>query len=306
MYLHENVDLFNKILNEVVNNYGFRQSIVEKDYYVFMLLKYLVETLGYEFVFKGGTSLSKAYGIIERFSEDIDLCLQKEKIKSGGARKRIVVAVFDGFEVLGLKNSTIREVQRHGDYNDLRGSYTPVSTDNTVEPYIKVETAHRIREYPYEYKQISSYIGDYLYKIYGNYGNFCLEPFNVLTVSVYRTFVDKLFAIADYYMSKKVKRYSRHLYDVYKIINIINWSDYNFVYSLRTLINDVREERVHYKKCKSAQDGVVLKDVLYQALVSDYYKDDYNSITMKILYENIPYEYCKIAILNLLNSALFT
>ena len=53
--------------------------IVEKDYYVTRALRALSEQIGDQFLFKGGTSLSKAWKLIERFSEDIDLLFQIEQ-----------------------------------------------------------------------------------------------------------------------------------------------------------------------------------------------------------------------------------
>ena len=305
MYLHEDKVSFMKLLRDIHDATNLPASIIEKDYYVFMLLKYIVSKLGDEVVFKGGTSLSKAYYIINRFSEDIDLCLPYDKMKSGGARKRVVESVFEGFDTFGLVNSTTRQVQRHGDYNDIRGSYDAVSVDNVVEPYIKVETAHRIKEYPYDRRIISSYMGDYIKRMTGNYGSFGLESFYVTTVSVYRTFIDKLYAIADYYMNGKVKRYSRHLYDVYKICCSIDWVNVGLIFQLQSLLKDVGLERAWKRGCLSASAGVVLKDKLYEAMVSDYYMEDYNTITLKVLYENVSYDLCKSTILQLLGTQLF-
>ena len=56
---------------------GLTEAIVEKDYWVCFVLDYLFHRCKWKdsIAFKGGTSLSKAYGLIERFSEDIDLIL---------------------------------------------------------------------------------------------------------------------------------------------------------------------------------------------------------------------------------------
>lgn len=54
---------------------GFQETIIEKDFWVVLTLDYLFHSCPYKgaFTFKGGTSLSKCYGLIKRFSEDIDL-----------------------------------------------------------------------------------------------------------------------------------------------------------------------------------------------------------------------------------------
>ena len=61
---------------------GISEAIVEKDFWVCFMLDHLFNDSKYKdyFVFKGGTSLSKAYHVIERFSEDIDLILDWRKI----------------------------------------------------------------------------------------------------------------------------------------------------------------------------------------------------------------------------------
>ena len=64
------------ILANVAENKGIVDNAVEKDYWVSMVLR-AIFSLPYAtaFVFKGGTSLSKGWGLIERFSEDIDLAI---------------------------------------------------------------------------------------------------------------------------------------------------------------------------------------------------------------------------------------
>lgn len=63
---------------------GLRPDIVEKDFWVCFMLNHLFHNCKYKtaFVFKGGTSLSKAYHVIERFSEDIDIILDWRKVIS--------------------------------------------------------------------------------------------------------------------------------------------------------------------------------------------------------------------------------
>ncbi len=77
MYLHkENKELFRDIISIVSERKNVTTDIVEKDYYVTMIL-YLLSQKEIEVIFKGGTSLSKAYGVIDRFSEDIDITFKE-------------------------------------------------------------------------------------------------------------------------------------------------------------------------------------------------------------------------------------
>ena len=63
-YLHDNNAEFLKAVNIAAERYSLYPSVVEKDYYVTMILRNLSEKLGY-IVFKGGTSLSKCHKVIE-------------------------------------------------------------------------------------------------------------------------------------------------------------------------------------------------------------------------------------------------
>ncbi len=77
MFLHiTDRQLLKDIIVTVSEKTGLDESIVEKDYYVTMILKEIT-LRNPNVVFKGGTSLSKAYHIIERFSEDIDITFEE-------------------------------------------------------------------------------------------------------------------------------------------------------------------------------------------------------------------------------------
>ena len=84
MYLHENKELFNEIVDQTSIITGRTTAVIEKDYYVTMILRLLSEQLT-NVVFKGGTSLSKGYHAINRFSEDIDITFDEH---IGEARRK--------------------------------------------------------------------------------------------------------------------------------------------------------------------------------------------------------------------------
>ena len=75
--LHNKKDTFEQLVLRTSEYLGVKAEIVEKDYFVTLFLKRIAAVMP-DIVFKGGTSLSKCYHIIKRFSEDIDLNLQSE------------------------------------------------------------------------------------------------------------------------------------------------------------------------------------------------------------------------------------
>ncbi len=80
MNLHEEKDTFRDLVTATAETLGIEATIVEKDYYVTAVLKELTSRIP-DMVFKGGTSLSKCYRVIERFSEDIDISYTMESGK---------------------------------------------------------------------------------------------------------------------------------------------------------------------------------------------------------------------------------
>ena len=76
MRLHEDREAFSELVQATAEAVGLPQVYIEKDYWVTKALKHLSESAHVsDVVFKGGTSLSKAYRLVERFSEDIDLAV---------------------------------------------------------------------------------------------------------------------------------------------------------------------------------------------------------------------------------------
>jgi predicted nucleotidyltransferase component of viral defense system len=84
MNLHHDIKLFSDTLRAASRHLDIKLEFVEKDYWITLVLsrlsksKYVAES-----VFKGGTSLSKGYNLIERFSEDVDIAIINDNAKSG-------------------------------------------------------------------------------------------------------------------------------------------------------------------------------------------------------------------------------
>lgn len=70
-FLHDHKE-FSTLINILAEEKGIEAGLIEKDYWIMHVL-YGLQSQGYEFELKGGTSLSKGYKLIHRFSEDIDI-----------------------------------------------------------------------------------------------------------------------------------------------------------------------------------------------------------------------------------------
>lgn len=148
-----------------------------------------------------------------------------------------------------------------------------------------------------------SYIGEFFIKN-GNdkiVEEFELYPFIVQVQSLERTFVDKIFAICDYYLSRNTIRNSRHIYDISRILKKIDLLDLN----LKILIEIVKEERKQNKNCLSAQDEANVQEILKEIVSTEFFKHDYDEITSKLLTKNVNYDEAIKSLQIVINSGLF-
>ena len=281
-WYRENYSEWKEIIETVAREIGRSEQMVEKDTIQSMFLHELAKS-ELPFVFKGGTSLSKAYNLIDRFSEDIDLSMnrrptQSERIKS----KNLIISIAD---TLGLVLTNPDDIKSRYDYNKYIFQYDSMFAEIPLE--IIIETSYYQAVYPVERHIVGSFIG-----------KFCEErnivlpiPFEAANVvmsvqSVERTFVDKVFAVCDYKIQNMQDRDSRHLYDICKLLGMIKLDQ-----DLDELIDNVRDDRMHSKNNPSAQLEYSISEMLKEIIDSRFYEADYKNITQKLLYEDISYDY---------------
>ena len=112
--------------------------------------------------------------------------------------------------------------------------------------------------------------------------------------------LDKLFALADYYLNGSITEHSRHIYDIYKLSMIVTIDD-----TLRQLASEVILERRSHKVCLSAQEGVDMNNLLRQIVDSDAYRSDYEQITSALLFEDVSYSTAITALQHIIDSRVF-
>ena len=271
-----------EIIETVARELGRSEQMVEKDTIQSMFLFELAKS-ELPFVFKGGTSLSKAYNLIDRFSEDIDLSMnwrptQSERVKS----KELIIEIAEN---LGLVLSNPEDIKSRYDYNKYVLKYDSLFSVIPLE--IIIETSYYQSVYPVDKHVVGSFVG-----------RFCLDrniilpvPFEAAEVmmnvqSVERTFVDKVFAVCDYKIQNMQDRDSRHLYDICKLLREVELNE-----KLDKLIDMVRDDRMQSKNNPSAQQEYIIPDMLKEIIRSRFYEPDYKNVTQKLLYEDISYDY---------------
>lgn len=230
-------------LEETAARLNLMPHIVEKDFWVCWILKLLYSIPECaSIIFKGGTSLSKAYGLIERFSEDVDLTIDKSTLEgikdpsesgiSGKELTRRIDALIETIEhyisdkLLPLLNSTVRkaltsELNWKLEIDDKQTIlfYYPqllsdLSAESYIKPVIRLELGARGGILPKENKIIRPYIAEAFPR------SFIQSDCSIPTLLAERTFWEKITILHSlYYRHQKGKRIghrmSRHYYDIY-------------------------------------------------------------------------------------------
>jgi len=238
MKLHENKSLFTEAIRVTAQQRKLPEIFVEKDYWVMLALQTIYSNeIGKEVIFKGGTALSKCFGLIERFSEDIDLVLLKTEEQNPNQFKKklkqittIVSSAIPEVETEGIthKMGTIRKTAHQFDKVFTKGY-------GHVRDVIVVEATWLGHHEPYLKKMVSSYI----YEMMINTGqselakNYDLLPFEVLVLDAKRTLCEKIMSLARFSHTENpisdLANKIRHTYDIYKILS--NKELNNFFYS---------------------------------------------------------------------------
>lgn len=221
---------------------GMVPAIIEKDFWVVFLLDYLFNEFHFQdsLCFKGGTSLSKVYNYIERFSEDIDLAIDwtllgytqnepyelKSRTKMNMFSKEIHLKVEslikDKFLPLMkedlskiIKNDFSLEIDEIDKQTILFG-YPRHYQDSEILQVIRIEFGALAEQMPIESKFISTYISEI------NSSLFEVNQVSVISLSPTRTMYEKLLILHREYnreIRENYDRYSRHYYDIYQMLN---------------------------------------------------------------------------------------
>ncbi len=217
---------FEPTLDAAAEHLGISATAVEKDYWVSQTLRALAGAFEGDFIFKGGTSLSKGYRIVERFSEDIDiLVLPGER---GRAATDKLMKTMGETAASGIGGEAVKfggsETGRHRSYElayPAMRKATPV-----IRSSVLLEMGVRGGPHPHEQVPINSLLGDALAAAGTDLAEFAdLQPFDVLVLHPGRTLLEKLVHIHELAQElaadrtrKPDIRAGRHFYDVFQLL----------------------------------------------------------------------------------------
>ena len=309
--LEERLDL----LNITSARTGLPTDVIEKDWWVTATLYALSKTKYFPLMsFKGGTSLSKGYGLINRFSEDIDISLARQGVftisnPSGNQLNKVkrkarhyiirelpleLDAIFKEMGVSGysIKPETTK-LDRNSNEKELSATTNPstifVIYDSIIpnaseyfDPRVKIEIGCMNMEEPVEDKSIFSMLsidmkGDEDLMV------------NFSTVLPSRTFLEKIFLLHEEFqkLNPRSRRMSRHLYDIEKLMDsfygtaIDDNELYDSIVTHRSIFNKM--EYVDYETHKRETVSFLPP----KSIITDWEKD-YESLKSIFVYDSNP------------------
>jgi hypothetical protein len=228
------------IFQAIAEKMGMTPFAVEKDWWVSRTLEIIFQMdIAKHLVFKGGTSLSKAWKLINRFSEDIDLAIERgffEGYKGDISRTQISrLRKVAGIYTTGTFFEELQEAFKGKGFNELNFKVIDSSESDQdpriieiyyqniipqpseyVLPRVQIEISCRSLREPFSIQKFGSLVDE----VYSD-RDFAASLFNVTTVNPERTFLEKLFLLHEEFHrpaeKMRVDRLSRHLYDIYHL-----------------------------------------------------------------------------------------
>ncbi len=220
MRLHEDKKNFDAIIQRVYERTGINPSIIEKDYYVSLMLQEIGDRQNeVPAYFKGGTCLYKIYMNMKRFSEDIDLTVKISELSNSQAKRALEKAAY-GYNSMERMRGDVLEENRKGSITSIFG-YTPmydVNTEDRLQRYgkVKIEATSFTVSEPHEANTTSSLIYQYATEseraILKEY--YSLNEFTIQNISIERIFADKILATEFYLEREEYFDVAKHLYDI--------------------------------------------------------------------------------------------
>lgn len=301
------------LLKQTADQEGINLIAVEKDWWVTVALKALFQTSCAEYLlFKGGTSLSKGWDLIQRFSEDIDLAIdhsffkihetnksQREKLRKNSRNyihsylskefeKKLEAMQIAGFTVENITTIQTAEGEKpiasDKDPTVIHLNYRSIldTQIDYIPPRVKIEISCLSMAEPCEIKNITSLI----------YSHFPAEDNEtasaIKTVLPSRTFLEKAFLLNEEFQkpSPRHLRMSRHLYDLEKLMDTIYGKEALADSQLYTEI--VKHRYIYYadKKINYQLHHPTTISFLPKSELLKEWMNDYNEMKSSFIYGN--------------------
>jgi len=299
MNLHHNKKLFSDTLRAASQHLDIKLEFVEKDYWITLVLSCLAQSKYVdESVFKGGTSLSKGYNLIERFSEDVDIAIINDKGKTGNEIKTIIRTIEKEI------TSNLTEVKMEGVTS--KGSrfrksvfeYVTTQKGNANNKLI-VEINSFANPFPYQRLTIQSMVYDFLKQTSNEkyIQDYNLHSFEVNVLSKEQTLLEKMVSLIRFSLKENavesISEKIRHFYDLYYLVQHPDCNAFVASDSFKTQFDTILQ---HDREMFEEPKGWHHKSISESPLVNNFsnlwkqLKEKYQTELSALAYRPIPSE----------------
>ena len=303
-------------LNQATLISGISPKAIEKDWWVTFALNLLFTSKYANYlVFKGGTSLSKGWNIIDRFSEDIDIVLDSEifgfkyidkpsktyveQLRREGCRftsneiaselRSQLAKIEIPKDLYSIEVEAIRENMPDTDPQVIYLNYKSLfDSSKYLADRVKIEFSVRSQNEPRDNRLIQTLLNiHYPNELYME------EPFLVPSIKPNRTLIEKILLLHEEYNrddenKMRTFRMSRHYYDLFRI-NL--YPEYSMSLSDSLFINEIIENRKAYSRLRHFNYSTLCIgkiSIIPPALKLKDLKSDYDDMKLEILYGDVP------------------
>lgn len=223
-------ELFTDLVHATSDALAIPVQLIEKDYYISAILRLLSKSAyAPQIVFKGGTSLSKAYQLINRFSEDVDFAVISEQM-SGNQVKTLLSHLIKEVTAGLVEDKEFPDISKGSKYRKQAFLYdTKIELDANTNPIparIIVEISAFANPFPNEKRMIEPFVTTFL-KSQGMddfITQYHLEPFELNVLSLKQTLCEKTVSLIRFSMSNSplaaLSSKIRHFYDLDALLSI--------------------------------------------------------------------------------------
>lgn len=253
MRLHENSDLFDQAIRAAAQEKGLLEIYIEKDYWVTLALRKIFQSDTAEYsVFKGGTALSKCHGLIERFSEDIDIVVMQKEGETANQKKAKIKKI-GGLVAEELPEEYLEGVtNKTGMIRKTVHAY-PVAFDGAfgqIRDKIILEATWFGHSKPYNIHDLSTFVYEMMVKTGQEEmaEEYNMMPFPVKVMQPKRTFCEKIMSLVRFSYGDNpladLRLKIRHTYDLHQMRREIEILEFLSSADFEAMLKSVAEEDV--------------------------------------------------------------
>lgn len=299
MTLHQNEKLFSDTLRACSRHLNIRIDFIEKDYWITLVLKRLAASkFVNEAVFKGGTSLSKGYNLIERFSTDVDIAIINQDVKSGNKIKTIIRKIEKEIAIDLQETSDINNSSKGSKFRKALFEYKSIDNANMDNKLI-LEINAFANPYLFQQRTIKSFVFDFLSETANEslISTYQLQPFVLNVLNLEQTLIEKMVSLIRFsFDSNPIEAIGgkiRHFYDLYFLTNSFEGTTFITSSTFKQQFDSLLQ---HDKAIFDEPVGWQVQPIESSPLIKDFesvwkrIKDKYRRELSALSYREIPKE----------------